>query len=219
MTSQHALIFANGDPADGTMVRRTLSYVETPYVIAADGGVRVAKFFGVGVDTVIGDMDSIPDDDYLHLKHDNITLIQHPPQKDFTDLELALMHAVERGITWIRIIGAIGGRFDQTLANVYLLALPILMGRDVALVAGEQSISLLPAGVHSLEGQVGDTLSLIPLGGDVEKIRTDGLQYPLHDETLHFGPARGVSNVFLFPTITLHIGKGQLLVIHTNGRA
>jgi len=219
MTIPQALIFANGDPADGSMVHRTLSNVRQPYVIAADGGVRVAKYFGVDIHTVIGDMDSIAPDDYQRLKNAGTTFIQHPPQKDFTDLELALLHAVEKDISWMRIIGGIGGRFDQTLANVYLLALPKLVGRDVGLVAGEQSMRLLYSGVHHIEGQVGDTLSLIPLGGAVKKIRTDGLQYPLKDETLYFGPARGVSNVFLFPTVTLHIGAGQLLVIHTNGRA
>ena len=217
--SRQALIFANGEPADGTMVRRTLSEAHNPYVIAADGGVRVAKFFDVPVDTVIGDMDSLPDDEHTRLERIGTTFIQYPPQKDFTDLELAFMHAVEQGISWIRVIGGLGNRFDQTLANVYLLALPILAGCDVGIVAGGQFIRLLSAGSHHLSGTIGDTLSLIPLGGAVEKIRTEGLQYPLHDETLYFGPARGVSNVFLHPSITLHFATGQLLIIHTDGRA
>src|SRR5690606_27709107 len=113
----------------------------------------------------------------------------------------ALIHAVEQGFTWIRIIGALGNRFDQTLANVYLLALPILASCDVGIVSGEQVLRLLRVGDNHLDGQIGDTLSLIPLGGVVEAVRTHGLQYPLHDETLHFGPARGVSNVFTSPHV------------------
>ncbi|MCL4253288.1 MAG: thiamine diphosphokinase [Anaerolineae bacterium] len=219
MTPRQALIFANGEPADGTMVRLAIAQATTPTVIAADGGVRVAHFFDMPVHIVIGDMDSLPSDEQTRLRDKQVQFITHPPEKDFTDLELALMYAVEQGFTWIRIIGAIGNRFDQTLANVYLLALPILASCDVGIVSGEQVLRLLRVGDNHLEGQIGDTLSLIPLGGAVEHIRTDRLQYPLHDETLHFGPARGVSNVFTSPHVTVSVGAGQLLAIHTHGRA
>ena len=219
MTLRQALIFANGEPADGTMVRLSLAQAITPTVIAADGGVRVAHFFDMPVHTVIGDMDSLPSDEQIRLHDKQVQFITHPPEKDFTDLELALMYAVEQGFTWIRIIGAIGDRFDQTLANVYLLALPTLASCDVGIVAGEQVLRLLHVGDNHLEGQIGDTLSLIPLGGAVEAVRTHGLQYPLRDETLYFGPARGVSNVFLSTQVTVSVGAGQLLAIHTRGRA
>jgi thiamine pyrophosphokinase len=219
MTTRQALIFANGEPADGTMVRLALAQAITPTVIAADGGVRVAQFFDMPVHVVIGDMDSLPTDEQVRLHDEHVQFITHPPEKDFTDLELALMYAIEQGFSWIRIIGAIGNRFDQTLANVYLMALPILASCDVAIVSGEQFLRLLRVGDNHLEGQIGDTLSLIPLGGAVERIRTHGLQYPLHDETLHFGPARGVSNVFTASHVTVSVGKGQLLAIHTRGRA
>jgi len=216
---RHALIFANGEPADGTMVQRTLADAHNPYVIAADGGVRIARLFDMPVHTIIGDMDSLSSDDHDHLKRTGAKFITYPPQKDFTDLELAFMHAIEQGMTWIRVIGGLGDRFDQTLANVYLLTLPILAGCDVAMVAGEQFLRVLSAGTPTLMGQVGDTLSLIPLGAIAEKIRTEGLQYPLNNETLLFGPARGISNVFLSSSVTLHIGVGHLLAIHTNGHA
>ncbi len=219
MTPRQALIFANGEPADGTMVRLALAQATTPTVIAADGGVRVARFFEMPVQIVIGDMDSLPPDEQDRLRHQQVTFITHPPEKDFTDLELALMYAVEQGFTWIRIIGAIGNRFDQTLANVYLLALPILASCDVAIVSGEQFLCVLRVGDNHLHGEIGDTLSLIPLGGAVEQIHTHGLQYPLRDEPLHFGPARGVSNVFLSARVTVSVGAGQLLAIHTRGRA
>lgn len=219
MTPRQTLIFANGETADGTMVRLAIAQATTPTIIAADGGVRVAHFFDMPVHIVIGDMDSLPTDEQTRLHDKHVQFITHPPEKDFTDLELALIYAVEQGFSWIRIIGAIGDRFDQTLANVYLLALPILAPCDVAIVAGEQILRLLRVGENHLDGQIGDTLSLIPLGGAVEAVRTDGLQYPLHDETLYFGPARGVSNVFLSTHVTVHVGAGQLLAIHTRGRA
>lgn len=219
MNPRQALIFANGEAADGTMVRLALAQAHDPIVIAADGGARVAHFFDVPVHVVIGDMDSISPDDQLRLRQAGVQFITYPPEKDFTDLELALMYAIEQGASWIRIIGALGDRFDQTLANVYLMTLPMLASCDVGIVAGEQFLRVLRQGGNHLDGEVGDTLSLIPLNGSVKHIRTHGLKYALNDETLYFGPARGISNVFLSSHVSIHIGEGLLLAIHTRGRA
>jgi thiamine pyrophosphokinase len=117
------------------------------------------------------------------------------------------------------VIGGIGDRLDQTLGNVYLMALPALHGRDVRMVSGKQTAWLAYTGTTRIMGQAGDTLSLLPLGGDVTGIRTEGLEYPLHDETLAFGPARGISNVLLESSASVTLVSGILLLIHTVGRA
>jgi thiamine pyrophosphokinase len=64
-----------------------------------------------------------------------------------------------------------------------------------------------------LDGKPGDTVSLIPLGGDTEGITTQWLEYPLEDETLYFGSTRGISNVLLDENATVFIKKGLLLCI------
>ena len=56
---KRCLIFANGAPNDGPMVRDVLSSARDAVTIAADGGARVAGYFGRQVDFVIGDMDSL----------------------------------------------------------------------------------------------------------------------------------------------------------------
>jgi thiamine pyrophosphokinase len=113
----------------------------------------------------------------------------------------------------------VGDRFDQTLSNVYLMALPILRDCDVRMVAGKQETWLIGAGEHTIEGQGGDTVSLIPLNGTVRGVKTDGLYYPLRDEDLIFGPARGVSNVLNGDRASVSVREGVLLVVHTIGRA
>lgn len=213
------LIFANGEPNDGDMVQRVLTGAPDAYVIAADGGARVAEYFNRDVDLVIGDMDSLSPQEVDELAENGAQIDRHPPEKDATDLELALEYAVEHGAEWVRVIGGLGGRFDQAMANVYLLALPALADCDVSIVAAKQEIRLLRAGIHTLTGHAGDTVSLIPVGGDVRGIVTDNLKYPLQDETLMFGPARGVSNVMLSATATVTVGAGVLLCVHTIGRA
>ena len=214
-----ALIFANGDVNDGAMVRRALSLATSPLVIAADGGARVAWHFNLPINTVVGDMDSLNAGEITLLEARGVTFLRHPPEKDSTDLELALHLAAEKGATWIRIIGGVGGRLDQTLANVYLLALPELVGCDVRLVAGKQEAWLLTTGENHIAGALDDTLSLIPLGGAVKGVRTENLYYPLRDETLLFGPARGISNVMTAASARVWLREGVLLAVHTVGRA
>lgn len=216
---KRCLIFANGAPNDGPMVRDVLSSARDAVTVAADGGARVARYFGRQVDFVIGDMDSLEESEIQQLAAAGAEVERYPAHKDETDLELALLHAASTGMQWIRIIGGLGDRFDQTLANVYLMALPQLAGLDVALVAGKERLCLLKPGTHTLHGQAGDTLSLIPLGGDVTGVTTQQLDYPLKAETLYFGPARGISNVFDEDTCQVSLESGVLLAVHTYGRA
>lgn len=214
-----ALIFVNGDANDGPMVRRVLAEAAGSWVLAADGGARQAAHFGLKVQTVIGDMDSLSPAELEALSADGAVIHRYPEEKDETDLELTLLHAAGADAVWIRIIAAIGDRLDQTLSNVYLLALPALAGRDVRIVAGKQEAWLLHPGETVIQGAAGDTLSLLPLSGTARGVRTENLYYPLRDETLVFGPARGISNVMQLDTARVWFSEGVLLAVRTIGRA
>src|SRR5438552_1988013 len=121
----NALIFANGEIDDGEMVDRALAQAGDALIVAADGGVRVAEHYNLRVNTVIGDMDSLTDEQHQRLTEQQATILKHPAEKDETDLELALIWAVKQGANWLRLVGATGGRLDQILSNIYLLALPM----------------------------------------------------------------------------------------------
>lgn len=216
---EHILIFANGDINDGPLVRQALATAPDALVIAADGGTRLAKHFNRAVHTIIGDMDSVDPAELDALAAAGVEVRRFPREKDETDLELALLHAAHLSATWIRIIGGIGDRLDQTLSSIYLLALPELRGRDVRLVAGKQEALLLFPGEWIITGSSGDTLSLIPLGGTVGRIETENLYYPLRGERLAFGPARGISNVMQTDQARIRFDDGILLAVHTLGRA
>ncbi|MCS6836742.1 MAG: thiamine diphosphokinase [Anaerolineae bacterium] len=218
----HCLIFANGEPNDGPMVQRALAEAqtaETLLVLAADGGARLAAYFGYVPQVIIGDMDSISAQQLAALEVLGAQISRYPTEKDATDLELAFIHAVQRGARWIRVIGAIGSRLDQVMANVYLLALDILRPCDVQIVADKQATRLLHPGTHTILGQAGDTVSLIPMADQAEGIRTEGLYYPLDNERLVFGPTRGVSNVMQASEARVSLRSGKLLLVHTVGRA
>ncbi|MEO0562989.1 MAG: thiamine diphosphokinase [Chloroflexota bacterium] len=220
MVPRSALIFANGAVRDGAFVRQAIANASEALVVAADGGARMAaEHFGMRPDVILGDLDSLTPSEVDRFRADGVTVNAFPAEKDETDLELALKWTASQGMTHIRVIGALGRRLDQTFGNVYLLALPELATIDTRLVAADQQIWLVAPGEHTLKGEVGDTISLIPLAGDIENITTDGLYYPLAGETLRFGPARGISNVLDATCATVRFTTGRLLIVHTIGRA
>ena len=208
-----ALIFVNGDLPDAATARRLAEKADL--VVAADGGSRHALALGITPHVVVGDLDSLEPSLRAKLAEAGTRFLPYPSEKDETDLELALLYAVEQGAEEVLVLGALGRRIDQTLANLLLLAHPALAGVSVRVIAGQQEVFL----IHDealIEGRPGDTVSLIPSGGDVYGVTAEGLKWPLADETLRFGPARGVSNLLLGREARVRVREGFLLcvVIH-----
>jgi thiamine pyrophosphokinase len=209
------LVFANGIIEDVEWIRPYLLPSPTA-IIAADGGVRHLRALDCPPDVIVGDMDSLPDGIRPWLSAAGTEFVEHPPAKDETDLELALLLAAERFDDEILLFGALGGRLDQMLANIILLTNPPLDERHIVLVTENERAWLVNKSTE-IHGAAGDTVSLIPLGGDVPMEATTGLQWPLIDETLAFGPARGVSNVMTGTVAEVVVGEGngRLLCIHS----
>jgi thiamine pyrophosphokinase len=205
-----AVIFANGELKDPALARAALQTGDL--IIAADGGGRHCLSLGIGPAVVIGDFDSLTAKELNHFKAQGAEIIQHPTHKDETDLELALLYAAERGAKEILVLGALGGRLDMTLSNFLLTAHAKLRQQKISFLAGKQRLYPVYHQVQ-VEGRPGDVVSLIPIGGDVTGVTTQGLEYPLNAETLHFGTTRGISNVLLGHTAEVTIQSGMLLCI------
>jgi thiamine pyrophosphokinase len=211
------LVVANGEITSGE--RSPIEDVAFNKVIAVNGGYQHCQTLGINVDTVIGDLDSLHKKDLEKLQHVGTQLLPFPAEKDEIDLELALIHAADIGAEEIVVIGGLGGRFDMSLANLSLLTHPKLSGVSITFWHNQQKIWLLqPPGVE-IKGNVGDTLSLLPFGSEARGIRTTNLAYPLQGESLPFGPARGVSNVFTTDVVSISLESGMLLAVWTSGRA
>jgi thiamine pyrophosphokinase len=206
------LLFANGDLEEIGWIRPYLAAATA--VIAADGGTKHLWRLGHLPDVVVGDMDSLPKQARQWLAAAKVPLIVAPVNKDETDLELALLHAVTHFKEDILIFAGFGGRLDQTLANILLLAHPSLVACSIELLTPYERAWLVTTETE-IRGEAGDTVSLIPLGGEVLVRQTTGLQWPLKDEILTFGPARGVSNTMTAAAATVSIESGPLLCIHT----
>jgi thiamine pyrophosphokinase len=183
-------------------------------IVAADGGTLLAVRLGVTPDLVVGDIDSSPTEVVAEFEARGVKVRRYDHATKWeTDTELAILAALEFDPTTIVILGALGGRLDHSLANILLLAHRRLAGVDVRVIDGKHEVSLARAGEWTLvHGLPGDTVSLLPLGGDAVGVLTDGLHWPLVSETLEEGHGRGVSNTIDFAPARVRLDAGNLLI-------
>jgi thiamine pyrophosphokinase len=215
-----ALIVAAGDAPDRAALDRTWPGWSDgiDLVVAADAGADTAERLGIRPDLVVGDFDSIAPGGLDRLRRADVPVEIAPADKDESDTELAIRAALARGARSLMIVGGLGGRPDHLLANVGLLALPELADLAVALIDDRTRVSLIRGpGSLDLAGRIGDTVSLLPLGPGVDGVTTAGLAWPLADEALPLGPARGLSNVRTEPIARVTVRTGLLLAIETIG--
>lgn len=211
------LIVANGQLTDRESIPQ--DRLQPELIIAVDGGWLHCQSLGLVPDVVIGDFDSLQDSVLEKIEETDTQLIHHQPEKDEIDLELALIYAVEQGAKDIVILAGLGGRFDMSLANVALLLHPELTAVEIEFWHFGQRIWLIQPPGDEILGEIGDTLSLLPFGGDAEGIETENLAYPLESETLTMGPARGISNVLTAERASVKLTQGALLAVWSRGRA
>lgn len=205
------LIFANGQLPDLDAARALLHADD--FIIAADGGTHNALVLGLIPNLIIGDLDSITDWERKIMETAGVEIIQFPRDKNETDLELAIQRAIEMQPEQVIIVGALGGRLDQTLGNIALLSNARLPNLDLRLDDGVEEIYFC-RGQAEVHGRSRELVSLIPWGVPVEGVRTDGLRWPLSDETLYPDKTRGISNELLGERATVRIRSGLLLVVH-----
>ena len=171
-----AYIFANGEYRNSL---QPPDIQEGDLVIAADGGSRHCQTLKIVPDVLIGDLDSTDPNLAASWEMQGVEIILHPEDKDQTDLELALLLAQERGAASALVYGAVGGRLDMTFGNLILLAHPDLTIPTTLICENEEVHLLQEGGSLALEGEIGDTLSLLPLHPRGARVSAVGVQYPL----------------------------------------
>jgi thiamine pyrophosphokinase len=206
------IIFANGNLPNPEKARALIRPGD--YILCADGGTRHALSLGLTPNLIIGDMDSLPSTFNFQPE----TFIRFPADKNETDLELAINHALTFNPSQILILAALGGRMDQTLANIALLSNSSLVIRNVRITDGVEELFFCRDQAQ-IEGRSGDIVSLIPWQGEVTGVFTENLRWHLHHETLYPDKTRGISNEMTAEVATITIRSGLLLVVHSIGDA
>ena len=210
-----SLIFSGGlTPNDATLeIARTIQNVDL--VIAADSGLHTAQKLNMHVDFVVGDFDSVDASALARATSAHTQAIRHSADKDFTDLESALLLAVDKNSQHIIIVTAGGGRLDHQFGFVAAMFNPKLRNCKVeALWQNNRLFALQGPANCDIATQVGDTVAIQSFSDKSEKISTTGLQWQLTNESLNNFETRGVSNIATKEQVSVSVELGQLLVIH-----
>ena len=188
-----------------------------PGIIAADRGLAVCTALGLKPDIIVGDFDSAPEGLFSYWeKQPDVLLKRFPPEKDWTDTELALKEALAAGWKQIVILGAFGSRIDHVLGNVQLLPVALSHGASVVLLDEKNRITLHQKPFRILrKEQWGTYVSLFAFGGDVTGLCLKGFKYGLTDAVLRPFGALAVSNEIIAEEASVSFLDGLLLTAET----
>lgn len=204
-----AVVFGGAEVKDYTFAKE---YIKDAYIVACDGGMKHCRSMGLKPDIIVGDFDSVSNEDFEFFKNKDIPIRQFDCKKDWTDMELGIDAAIESGADDIVIIGGIGSRLDHTMANCQLLYQFIEKGIRGRLANENNVVELIDKEIL-LEGKKGDIVSLIPMTSEVLGVTSENLEYPLNDTRLYFGNrVIAVSNVMTEDTAKVSIKSGLLYV-------
>ncbi|MEE0554095.1 MAG: thiamine diphosphokinase [Clostridia bacterium] len=184
------------------------------YIIAADGGQNRAREFGLQPDCVIGDFDSTTlneDFDCLY--------ITYPAEKDLTDTEAALTHALEKGCRNVILLGGMGGRLDHTMGNIGLLDKYYSAFDYMEFIDGKNKMELLKDSGRTLKRDARyKYFGLVSLNAEASGIDIRGAKYELTGASLERASTLGVSNEFSEDTVEIYVREGTLLIVRSADR-
>lgn len=201
------VVLAGGDPP-----HPGLRVPEADLVVAADSGAEVATDLGLTVDVLVGDLDSVDARTLGALRGVGTRVERHHPDKDATDLELALAVAAREDPQRIVLVGGHGGRLDHALSVPGALAAIAARRRRVEAWLGPALLQVTVDRAR-IEARPGEQISLLAWGGPVHGLTTHDLRWPLRDFTLEPGSTRGISNEATDGPAAVAIATGTLLVI------
>lgn len=183
-------------------------------ILCADGGYRYARALGLEPDYLVGDFDTLLEQEIPPA----CRIQRHPVQKDDTDSMLAVKLGLSLGFRRFVLYGAVGGRLDHTLANVQTLLYLHAHGAEGILLGEWDEVLLHPPGRRLYPARPGSYFSVFSLTPVCRGVCLEGTEYPLQDAELTAGFPLGVSNHILGEQAAVTLGEGMLLLVFSRDR-
>ncbi len=187
--------------------------------VGVDRGVYTLIKRNITPSIAFGDFDSVSNYEISVIEEYVKEMKRFKPEKNETDMELALNWAIEQNPDIIRIFGATGGRLDHLLANVHLLVKPLMKANimNIFLIDNQNILSLKGPGSYKIEERVDKKyVSFVPLTLNVKGLTLDGFKYPLQNRHISIGSTLCISNELINEYGTFSFSEGILLVIRSN---
>ncbi len=205
-------IVSGGELGDPSFFREQAAKAAPAAVICADGGARHLLATGIVPTLIVGDMDSLDQVSKTVTNRMGCRIIRHPREKNETDTELALQEAFAMAPSEVWIWGALGHRIDHTLANISLL----VQGNRAGDRGQTDRYVVRGLSYHRrtvLDGEAGQTVSLLPFGGEVTGVTLTGFEYPLTKAVMEIGRPYGISNRLTERQGIIEMDAGVLLAV------
>lgn len=191
---------------------------EEDWIVAVDGGYLYCKMLGIVPDLIVGDLDSIGEQEAQEIVHireaapDRVVVL--PVEKDDTDMLVALRLALEEGCDEFLLYAGCGGRLEHTIANIQCLLFLKENGAKGYLMDGTGMILLAQNETVRFQEGLEGYLSLFALSERAEGVTLEGLKYPLRDALVRNSYPVGISNEFQEgQAASVTVKKGTLLLI------
>lgn len=199
----------------GDLTMGELALQEEDYVIAVDGGLSYCGILAVEPDLIIGDFDSVNEQEKLAIKtlqrQVPERIVELQPEKDDTDMLAAIKYGLELGYTDFRIYAGTGGRLEHTFANIQCLLYLKNHGATGYLVDGTGMILVLQNEAVHLNKSLEGYMSLFALGRKAKGVTIQGMKYPLKDYTMTNDFPIGISNEFIGEEAVISVEEGELV--------
>lgn len=179
------------------------------FIIAADSGISHLKGFGAEPNIIMGDFDSCEfPTEY------NCEIVRFKPEKDDTDLMIAVKKALSLGFDKIFILGATGGRFDHTIAALQTLEYIYEHGSYGAIFDENNAVYIQGVGKSRYKADKNCYFSVLSLT-DESVVSISGTKYELQDSVIARSFPLGVSNEFVKEYAEIELSKGKVLIIYS----
>lgn len=182
------------------------SPAEGDFVIAADAGLRLLEEKGIRPDLIVGDFDT------LHYIPQGENVLRLPPEKDDTDMSVAIKEGIGAGYTAFHIYCGTGGRIDHTIANLQLLAYLSERGMQGFLFDRDSVFTAITDAELAFNRMDGGYVSVFSWSERSTGVYLKNLKYELHDAVLTNSFPLGVSNEFIGKESRILVERGTLLV-------
>ena len=205
-------IVSGGKAPSEKLIRGYLNKVD--FIIAADKGSECLYKYGIKADLLVGDFDSANKEILDVIKGQIAEVLEFPPEKDYTDTEIAFNLALENNPNEIVLLGATGTRYDHSLSNIGLLKKALSKGVNARIIDDNNLMFLTDKNI-SLKGNPGDTISFHAYSEEVKNFSIKNSKYDLNNHLLRLGDGLTTSNEFLEDYIDISFDSGIILVLYT----
>ncbi|MFI3227050.1 MAG: thiamine diphosphokinase [Clostridia bacterium] len=203
-----ALIIGGGVLCDAKKVLVKIVDYNADLIIACDSGYDNAQKLGIKPQVVVGDLDSVSSEII------DTEIIQLQPEKDDTDMRVAVDLAISKQCENITILCATGGRLDHFYANMSILEYLDKQGID-AVIMDEQNVITVSKKGKTAYKNISKYVSIIPIDEKIV-LTTENMKYEVQNLEVFRDNMVSISNESLENTFSLDISNGKAFVIQSD---